>query len=114
MQSFFVKFIVPLVLYFLLFAGLYFTIKDYGERILEATNKPQYYNEVITEYTNEFGERMKDTQVDQTPPRWDEELCKADSIEVHINLQQILKDSNSTLLNFQILKRTDVPRRTSN
>ena len=102
------------LLYILLFAGLYFSIYDYGERILEATNKPQYYNEVITEYTNEFGERMKDTQVDQTPSRWDEELCKADSIEVHINLQQILKDSNSTLLNYKIIKIEDVPRRAHN
>jgi hypothetical protein len=105
------KHFVPFVLYLLLFGGLFFTIKDYSERILEATNKPQYYNEVITEYTNEFGERMTDTQVDQTTARWDEELCQKDSIEVSIRLQEILKDSNSTLLNYKITPIKDVPRR---
>lgn len=106
------KFILPL-LYILLFAGLYFTIVDYGERILSETNKPQFYNQVTTEYTNEFGERLKDTQVDETPPRWDEEICERDSAETAQELMRIIKDSNSSLLNFSIIKIKDA-RRTGN
>ncbi len=101
-------------MYILLFAGLYFSIYDYGERILEATNKPQFHYQVTTEYTNEFGERLSDTQVDETPPRWDEELCKQDSVEVKIKLQELLNDSNSTLLNYKITPIKDVPRRAHN
>lgn len=106
------KFIFPL-LHILLFGGLYFTIVDYGERILSATNKPQFYNQVTTEYTNEFGERMTETQVDETPARWDEELCEKDSIEQATQLMRVIKDSNSSLLNFSIIKIKDA-RRTGN